>query len=143
VLVKLHLPQAKEFLQKLSAIWAESKKMFASPILDQRSLKIYQFEGVPNQWPALGCPHISGWPCPCIRITYSAHNLAPQKQLESVSSSQQNTCTIKCWTYSVLSITFAVSMILPVFSLPADLQLTYSLHATYKLNKGKLSMCTS
>jgi hypothetical protein len=27
--------------------------------------------------------------------------------------------------------------------LPADLQLTYSLHATYKLNKGKLSMCTS
>lgn len=50
---KVRLPHAKEFLRKISKIWARDLKTFASPALDRKSLKS-MVEEVQNYLPARG-----------------------------------------------------------------------------------------
>jgi hypothetical protein len=48
VLVNSGFPQAKEFVRKLSAVWARALQMFAQPCSRPKTFKEYPFEGEPN-----------------------------------------------------------------------------------------------
>ena len=48
VLVNSGFPEAKEFVRKLSAVWARGLQMLASPVLGKKKFKEYPLEGEPN-----------------------------------------------------------------------------------------------
>ena len=76
VLVNSGFPQAKEFVRKLSAIWARALQMFASPVLGPKKFKEYPFEGEPNSWPARGA-HMSR-ASPVSNIVLLSHKQVPE-----------------------------------------------------------------
>jgi hypothetical protein len=46
--IKLRLPNAKEFLRKLFAIWTRSVKKVRQPCPRPKNFEAYKFEGAPN-----------------------------------------------------------------------------------------------
>lgn len=137
VLVELNFPHAKEFLWKLSTTWAHMGKNVCQPCSRWKKFKnTAVWRGAKSRV----CPRVPT----CLRTVLSLHqNNVQHRQFGSPKAIRlSNLPAMKTLAWpttglSVLSITLVLlfTWFCQSESLPADLQLIYSVHATYKLQQ--------